>query len=69
MPAQDCSYARILSRIDMADLRNSAEEAQYTMYMRMLDYIGILEDRIRVLERQNRELRGANGRLVSLQKD
>ena len=56
------TYPRLLTRMDMADLRTEVENAQYNLYMKMLDHIGILEDRIRILERRNRELRGANGR-------
>ena len=61
-------YAQLLTRMDMADLRINAEESANKLYISMLDHIGLLEDKIRVqenkialLERKNRELRGQSG--------
>lgn len=46
----------------MAELRQNAEDAQHQCYILMLDYIAILEDRVGLLERKNRELRSQNAK-------
>jgi len=56
-------YGKPLSKEEIVELRGDAEEAQYKLYTKMLDYIYSLESRMRTLERQNRELRGQLGRL------
>ena len=55
-------YGKSLSREEMSNLRNEAEESSRVLYDRMLDYISALEARVRNLERKNRELRGQVGK-------
>lgn len=54
-------YGRLLTRIEIADLRHDAEDSFQKLYNSMLDQIAFLEDRVRLLERKNRELRGERG--------
>ena len=48
-------YGQSLTREQMAELRQNAEDAQYQCYILMLDYISLLEDKVRLLERKLRE--------------
>ena len=50
-------------REEIVDMRIDAETALNTLYTQMLDYIGVLEGRVRNLERKNRELRGQLGKV------
>ena len=51
-------YPQCLTRMQMAELRQNAEDSAHQCYIMMLDYITLLEDKNRLLERKNRELRG-----------
>lgn len=55
-------YGQSLTREQMAELRQNAEDSQHQCYILMLDYISLLEDKVRLLERKNRELRSRIGR-------
>ena len=55
-------YGKSLSREEMSNLRNEAEETASSLYNSMIDYISALEARVRNLERKNRELRGQVGK-------
>ena len=55
-------YGKALSREEMSNLRNDAEETASSLYNSMIDYISALEARVRNLERKNRELRGQVGK-------
>jgi len=55
-------YGKSLSREEMSNLRNDAEETASSLYNSMIDYISALEARVRNLERKNRELRGQVGK-------
>jgi len=54
-------YGRMLTRMEIADLRNDAEDAFHKLYTSMFGQIALLEDMVRFLERKNRELRGQLG--------
>jgi len=54
---------RIPTRFEIAEMKRECAESLQTTYDVMIEYIGLLEDRIRVLERQNRTLRGASGQI------
>ena len=56
-------YGRMLTRMEIADLRMAAEESFHKLYTSMFDQIALLEDRVRLLERKNRELRGKLGNI------
>jgi hypothetical protein len=49
--------------MEIADLRMAAEESFHKLYTSMFDQIALLEDRVRLLERKNRELRGKLGNI------
>ena len=63
VPATQQFYGRALTRDEIVDMRLGAEESLNTLYTKMLDYIGVLEGRVRNLERKNRELRGQLGKV------
>jgi hypothetical protein len=54
-------YGRQLTRMEVADLRHDAEDSFLKLYNAMFDQIALLEERVRLLERKNRELRGRLG--------
>lgn len=54
-------YGRRLTRIEISDLRHDAEDAFLKLYNALFDQITTLEERVRLLERKNRELRGRLG--------
>ena len=55
---------KYLSREHMTELCVAAEFATQEFCNSVLDYITMLENKIRILERKNRELRGQIGRQV-----
>ena len=56
-------YGRPLLREEMVDLRIKTEDSLNSLYIKMLDYIDVLESKISNLERRNRELRGINAKV------
>ena len=56
-------YGKPLTREDVGNLRIDAEESLNSLYTKMLDYIDVLEGRVRNLERKNREMRGQLGKV------
>lgn len=54
-------YGRRLTRIEISELRNDAEDAFLKLYNSLFDQITTLEEQVRLLERKNRELRGRLG--------
>ena len=63
VPSTQHFYGRALTRDEIVDMRLDAEESLNTLYTKMLDYIDVLEGRVRNLERKNRELRGQLGKV------
>lgn len=51
-------YGKMPTRMDLAEMRQDHEDSFHKVYTTMLDYIALLEDKVRILERRNRELRG-----------
>lgn len=56
-------YGKPLTRDEIISLRIDAEESLSYLYTKLLDYIDVLEGRVRNLERKNRELRGQLGKV------
>jgi len=56
-------YGQPLLREEITELRGRAEDSLNDLYVNMLDYIDVLEGRVRNLERHNRELRGQLGKV------
>jgi len=56
-------YGQALLREEIIDFRAKAEDSLNNLYVNMLDYIDVLEGRVRNLERHNRELRGQLGKV------
>jgi hypothetical protein len=54
-------YGRLLTRIEISELRNDAEDAFLKLYNALFDQITMLEEQVRLLERKNRQLRGRLG--------
>ena len=54
-------YGKALTKDEIVELRDAAEVAAHTLYVEMLDYIFVLEQKCRNLDRKNRELRGRIG--------
>ncbi len=54
-------YGKALTKDEIVELRQDAEEAAHKLYVEMIDYIFVLEQKCRNLDRENRELRGRIG--------
>ena len=54
-------YGRMLTRMEIEDLRHDAEDSFLKLYNALFDQIALLEEQVRLLERKNRELRGRLG--------
>ena len=62
-PSSAHFYGQALLREEIIDMRVKAEDSLNNLYVNMLDYIDVLEGRVRNLERHNRELRGQLGKV------
>jgi hypothetical protein len=56
-------YGKPIPKDEIIALKGEVDDSIYDLYTKMLDYIYLLENKLAMLERRNRELRGQLGKV------
>jgi DNA polymerase IIIc chi subunit len=56
-------YGKPIPKDEIISLKGEVDDSIYALYTKMLDHIYLLENKLALLERRNRELRGQLGKV------